>query len=230
MYFLLDANIPAGYYLPISLNSQKEKLRIQAIFSYLKKNKKNNFIYIPNFCIAETFNVFAKYSFSSWNNHLKRKKTKTIDTRTYQKIAKKFEKDIHNGNFLYHYELNRYHILNAGFICPIDHHYQYSKGNNIKPMGTFDHLIIAMGIELTRIHGKDNVCILSSDTRLTNILKLCKKGISKSVIDRLKLSDITTRVRGVEFNKNIFPNYLNIKTCSDKDLKIIFGENFIIKK
>lgn len=230
MYFLVDANLTAGYYLPTSLNSEKEKNRIKSAFSYIKRNRSNHFIYIPNFCIAETFNVFAKYSFGKWNYHLKKKKT--IDTRAYNSIVKKFEKDIHNGSFLYHYELNRYHLLNAGFVSPIDHHYRYSKGvkYRVKPMSTFDHLIIAMGMELVNIHGKDNVCVLSSDNRLINILKICQKGVSKKIVEKLKLSEVAERVRGKEFNKNMFPNSLDLKKCSDEDMKKIFGKDFCINK
>ncbi len=232
MYFIVDANIVAGYYLPQSLNTQKERDKVKLIFKYFKKNK--IFVYIPNICIAETFNVFAKYSFGKWNRQIK--KTKPIDTRTYLKIVKKFENDIHNGKFLYHYELNRYHILNSGFISPIDNHYQYSKRkskklsktkNNVKPMGTFDHLIISMAMELVHIHGKENVCLISLDSRLTNILKICNKGIPKNIIEKLKLKNIASRVRGKEFSKNIFPNCLNLKTCSKDDLDKYF--NAILK-
>lgn len=226
MHFLIDANLAAGYYLPGSLSSKKERVRIKSILNYIKKGG-DHFVYIPNFCVAETFNVFAKYSFGKWNRHVKIK-GKAIGIRRYQKLVEVFERDVHNGKFFYHYELNRYHILDTEFVSPIDHHYQgvRSKKKNKVPMSTFDHLIIAMGIELAHIHGRDKVCILSSDDRLNYILDKCKKNPSKSVIKRLKLPKVAERVRGLEFSANLFPEHLNLKRCSEADLKRILGSSF----
>ena len=62
-------------------------------------------------------------------------------------------------------------------------------------MGTFDHLIISMGIHLAHIHGRDNVVILSSDDRLTNIMSRCRRGIPARTIQRLGL-DIAEEATG----------------------------------
>lgn len=201
MYFLLDANVAAGYYLPRSLNSEKAKFRIEKIFDYIRMNSRDHFIYIPNICIAETFNVFAKHSFGYWNSHLKSKAT--IDSRIYESLVKSFQKDVHNGHFLYHYELNRYHIINTNLVSPIDHHYKISPGKKSKPAGTFDHIIISMGVELSRIHGADNVCILSTDERLIKVLEKCKSAMSPETIKKLKFN-IAERVCGKKCTRVYF--------------------------
>ncbi len=78
-----------------------------------------------------------------------------------------FHEDIHNGRFIYQYELSRYHILGINLVAPIDHHFQITRGKDQRhePMGTFNHPIISMGIQLAHIHGSASVAILSSDDR-----------------------------------------------------------------
>lgn len=223
MYFLIDANITAAYYLPRSAKSKKVRNRIQVIFDSLRTKSFPHFFYIPNFCIAEVFGVFAKHCFGRWNPHIRH--IGTIDSRCYKKLIEQFEKDIHNGKFLYHYELSRYHILAVDLVAPIDHYFKISKarGKPVVPMGTFDHLIIAMGIHLAHIHGKDNVCILSADDRLTNILKKCKTKISKDTLKKLRLN-IAEEITGRHFGPDIFPKYLNLHSATKQELIDIFKQ------
>jgi hypothetical protein len=222
MYLLLDSNVTAGYYLPRSLDSIKARDRIQNLFWSIRSKSSDHFLYIPNFCIAEVFSVFMKYAFGGWNPHV-RNKGGTIDKRVYQSLVDQFQGDIHNGKFIYHLELNRYHVLGINLVAPIDHYYRISKGKgNVCPCGTFDHLIISMGITLSHIHGRDNVCIVSSDERLTNILAKCNSLEKPSIIKRLKL-DIAKVVVGRPFDKELFPKYVNLKTARKADLEAVFG-------
>jgi len=222
MYFLLDSNVTAAYYLPRSTKYKKVQDRIEIIFDSVRSGKSNHFFYIPNFCIAEVFSVFMKHSFETWNKHLKNKNT--INTKVYNSLVKQFSEDIHNGKFLYHFELNRYHILGINLIAPIDHYYKISKSKQkqVVPAGTFDHLIISMGINLAHFHGPENVCIISSDDRLIEILKKCKSKISKSTINKLKLN-VAEEVTGKPFGPDIFPGHLNLKTATKKELEEIFN-------
>lgn len=221
MYFLIDANLVAGYYLTRSLRSKKAAKRIESIIDYIRLHKDEHFIYIPNICIAEVVNVFIKYSYAKWNKKINGKKT--IDSRIYKSLIDSFHNDIHNGKFMYHYELNRYHILGVNLVAPIDHHYKYSSKKNCRPMGTFDYLIMSMGIHLAHIHGRNNVCILSADTRMTDILKKCKSSIDNTIIKKLKLN-IAKDVCGKAFSKELFPKHLNLKDCKNSDLIEIFGK------
>lgn len=226
MYFLIDANIAAGCYLPRTLNSVKAQKSIQLILDYIRSNPGEHFIYIHNFCIAETFSVFVKHSFGSWNSHVKKKGA--IDTRIYKSIVRQFQSDIHNGHFIYHYELSRYHILGINLVAPIDHYYKISrkrsnssKRRNIVPMGTFDHLIISMGVHLSHIHGRENVCVLSCDDRLIDILKKCKTHIPLSVVKKLDLI-MANELTGRRFGPKLFPKHLNLKTATTAEYKRIF--------
>jgi hypothetical protein len=98
------------------------------IFDSTRSHASSPVLYIPNFCIAEVFSVFAKHAFGKWNRHVKKKKG-TIDKRVYKSLVRQFGSDIHNGAFLNQYELSRYHILGIDLVAPVDHHYQISARN-----------------------------------------------------------------------------------------------------
>jgi len=220
LYILLDANVTAGYYLSRSLRSSKARERIAKIFDAARSGEAEFFFYLPNFCVAEVFSVFLKHTFGSWNNQVKR----TIDTRVYNRLAKQFEDDIHNGKFIYHYELSRYHVLGINLVAPVDHYFRFYRGKkrNVVPMGTFDHLIISMGIHLAHIHGRENVIVVSTDDRLLNILGKCRSKIPKPTIKRLKL-DEAGKLTGRPFHPDTFPDGVNLKTATDPQLKKVFG-------
>jgi hypothetical protein len=222
MYLLLDSNVTAGYYLPRSLDSKKAQDRIEKLFFSIRSGKSEHFLYIPNFCIAEVFSVFMKHAFGKWNRHVK-KKGGTIDKRVYESLVEQFQKDIHNGKFIYHLELNRYHILGINLVAPIDHFYKISRAKgNVSPCGAFDQLIISIGITLSHIHGRNNVCIVSADDRLTDLLSKCSSLNNAATIRKLKL-DIAREVVGRPFSKELFPKCVNLKTAKISELKDAFG-------
>lgn len=227
-FLLLDANIVAGYYLPRSLHSKQASDRIKEIFDSVRSGKSDFLLYVPNFCIAEVFSVFMKHTYGSWNHHVRKKRT--IDTRVYDSLVKQFQADIHNCKFLTQYELSRYHILGINHVAPIDHYFQLSRRRGprsqkrrIAPAGTFDHLIISMGIYLTHLHGEENVIVISTDDRMLNILTKCKAGLPPHTVKKLKLNRNIT-LTGKAFSPEIFPRFLNLKNCSVNNLANHLGE------
>lgn len=90
-------------------------------------------------------------------------------------------------------------------------------------MGTFDHLIIAMGIHLAKIHGSENVAIVSSDIRLTDVLAKCKTKIPAETQKKLKLNQ-AEKLTGIAFKPTSFPQHVNLVNSSVADLKTLFGE------
>lgn len=222
-YLLFDTNVVAAYYLPHSHKSQKLRERTKSIFDAKRSGGEDLFFYLPNFCVAEVFSVFMKHSFSSWNRHVK----STIDTRIYKRLVGQFQADIHNANLIYHYELSRYHVLGVNLVAPVDHYFQFSrhvggKKKNLSPMGTYDHMIISMGIQLTKIHGQGNVGIISGDDRLINILKKCRAKIPDSTIKKLRL-DQCESITGIPFRPEVFPVPLNLKDATTGELGKFFG-------
>jgi hypothetical protein len=90
-------------------------------------------------------------------------------------------------------------------------------------MGTFDHLIIAMGIHLAHIHGNDKVVVVSADDRLADILAKCKSTIKPATRRKLKM-DIAEGLTGRSFAPELFPCHLNLKRCKNKEIAAVFGE------
>ena len=223
MYYLLDANLVLGYYLPRALNFAKAKERIRILVDSVRSGKSDHFFYVPNFVIAEVFSSFAKYSFGRYNRHVK-KNGGTIDTRVYQRLCDQFHNDIHNGRLFYQLELNRYHVLGVDLVAPIDHYFKIQrKQKNARPAGTFDQLIVAMGVHLGHIHGIEHVAILSADTRLTQVVEKCRHPIPQKTVEKLKLSRAPD-VAGKAFGARIFPEALHLGRCSKRDLKRVLGD------
>lgn len=113
-------------------------------------------LFIPNFCIAEVFNTFAKLHF----------RERSLTREEYERCCELFRQDIHNAKLFYHYELQRYHVLNVDYIIPFEH--QLLTGQD-DYLSTFDIIILAMGIELVRIVGEKNFYIITCDKRIHSI-------------------------------------------------------------
>ena len=122
-----------------------------------EKVENKAFLYIPQFCIAEVLNTYARFFF----------KDKRIGADTYTKWRGAFLKAVHNRRIFYAYDLHRYHNLNADAIYRIEHRTVLKPKET--PLSAFDILIIAMGTELKRIHINDEVVILTRDARLLRI-------------------------------------------------------------
>ncbi|MEB3149533.1 MAG: hypothetical protein VKL60_10960 [Sphaerospermopsis sp.] len=216
-FILVDANVVAAYYLPRSLRNKVALPYIENIFEFVRQNPNDYMIYIPNFCIAEVVSVFIKYSFAKWNIK------ETINTKVYNSLIQSFQNDIHNAKFMYHLELDRYHILGINLVAPIDHYFQIyrtpQKKKNYKPAGTFDQLLISMGIQLSKIHGRENVCILTADHRLAKIVEKCRSDIRENTLKKIKIS-IAEKLCSTKFSKEIFPFCINLSRTKIKDTEI----------
>jgi hypothetical protein len=89
-------------------------------------------------------------------------------------------------------------------------------------MGTYDQLLLSMGIHLAHIHGNNNVAVVSADDRLTDILDKCREGLPLKTIRKLRL-DIAEEVTGKPFSPTIFPMSLNLKAASNAQLTAVLG-------
>jgi predicted nucleic acid-binding protein len=121
-------------------------------------------LFMPNFCIAEVFNTFAKLNFRS----------QEIKKEEYDQMKNKFRSDIRRGRMFYEYPLHIYHIYNVDFISPFEHQLFIGKNKN-EFLSTLDILIIGMGIELVNLYGNDNFRIITCDKRLAKICENLRK-------------------------------------------------------
>lgn len=226
-YLLLDANVVAAYYLPRS-SHQRISLRMKELVSRLRKRgraPKPFVLFLPNFCIVEVFNIMRKYRFGKWNKKVK-SSGGIISKREYHRIYRQFQKDIHNGKLFYHYELSRYHLLNTALIGPIDNYYAYQrqrgkKKANPSPMSTFDSLIIGIGIELVRLHGRENVLLLTDDDRIYQMLQRAS-AIPKTTARKLGLYEAASLI-GKQFARSLYPKALHLRKASNKEYAQALG-------
>jgi hypothetical protein len=159
LYYLFDASALVHLYVP-------DEQLIPILDHFLEqRGLQKAFLYVPNFCVAETFNCIAR----------KHYRESTLDAGTYRKCKEAFAHDIHNGQLLYHLELNRYHILNVDYIIPFEHLFPSERSDGTeRRLSTFDALIIAMGMELTRITGGATY-VVTCDKRIAEVIDILRK-------------------------------------------------------
>jgi len=147
-YYLLDASA----FIWAIENLDKIKLNF-----FVEKAKGEAFLYIPQFCITEVLNVFARFFY----------REKRVENRLYTKWKNDFVAATHNRKIVYCYDLHRYHNINTKTIIKLEHITPYKKGES--SLSSFDILIIAMGMELKKIHSPNEVQLLTRDCRLQRI-------------------------------------------------------------
>ncbi|MDR1195504.1 MAG: hypothetical protein LBL00_03405 [Endomicrobium sp.] len=152
--YLLDASAFLNYVDPNRSTSTP------IIHDIVNEISKGNFYYMPQFCVAEVFNTFAKWRYDKGK----------IDNNSYNRLCAAFKDMIHDRKVIYAYDLHRYHNINCDKIYATEH--TTTRPTTKSYLSTFDILIIAMGIELQKIHGIADVTILSNDKRLINISNL----------------------------------------------------------
>ena len=175
-YYLLDTSAVIHYYIPSRLTSKINKLVEQ-------RQKLQSFLFIPIFCIAETYNTFAKYYY----------REKELTPSQYRQIYEKFTEDIHRGKLFYQVELNQWHVMNIDFISPFEHTLFTTRENQQGEeenwyLSTFDILLISTGIELAKILTQDNLILLTCDKRIVTIGKslqmISKKNLKEHNIPK----------------------------------------------
>ncbi|MCX8083188.1 MAG: hypothetical protein N3D17_07375 [bacterium] len=172
-YYLLDASAIIHYYIPSQLTTKINKL-------IEKKQQGEVFLFIPIFCIAETYNTFAKYYY----------RERKITEDNYNSIYKKFTDDVRRGKLFYQIELNRWHVMNVDYISPIEHTWFTTKKNKEDEenerkvdwyLSTFDILFIAVGIELAKMLGRNDINLVTCDDRIKTIGNTLRKLDSKKL-------------------------------------------------
>lgn len=126
---------------------------------FVEKAAGQAFLYIPQFCVPEVFNTFARFFY----------RDKKILGDKYTKWRSEFTKSIHDRRLIYCYDLHRYHNLNTHRVFRLEHTLPYNETNGKNAMSTLDILVVAMGIELKHLHSPNEVVVLSRDRRLIGI-------------------------------------------------------------
>ena len=162
--YLLDASAATDIYVP-------RDERIRRVLQYILEQR-NTFrqatLFIPNFCIAEVFNSFARMHFSRDGQN------QALTPEEYKKCLQTFRSHIHWGRVLYSYDLNRYHIIASDTIFPAEH--RLPRRYEHDHLSTFDILIIAMACELAYTGDPDGTFLVTCDSRLKQVFEDLKKS------------------------------------------------------
>ncbi len=185
--YLLDTSVLVEFNRPsITYDSEYESNHSKEICATLlaQKFKNKAILYVPSFCIAEVKNTYAKWHY---------RENKFSCSGQFATCVRTFCNQISNRKIFYSYDLNRYHNINCDDIVEIEHTEQTEYTITGLPPGSdyetveeklfkrnprdrvgkyylssFDILIIAMGIELKRTHGRE-VHLVTNDKRLSLI-------------------------------------------------------------
>jgi len=202
--YLFDASAAVELYAP---RSSKIEKAVQFIVDQ-KRTHKQAALYIPNFRVVEVFNALARRHF----------KDGALDRAQYESSLKRFRDDVHWGRTLYSYDLNRYHVIGADEIIPIEHH--VASEHERDHLSTFDILIIAMACELAYVGRPEDTFLVTCDRR---ILK---------VVDQFKGMDVKKReewkVHGTLDDRSIKrwvpPNVLYLPALKSGELRPVQGQ------
>ncbi len=217
-FVLLDANVAAAHYASKSTRSKKLQQRSSELIDGARAN--NVQLLMPNFCIAEVFSVFEKYRWgSTWNKHVS--SANTLSSMEFESIRREFSTAIHNAASILQVDLNRYHVLCADLISPINHAYQIrrrgsKKSVQMKPASTYDMLILSMGIWLKKVHGPDSFTIVTGDGRIGNVVRRAKSvGLGQPM--KAHLTSVALNL-GLTYSPDLYPEVLNLAGCTKGEL------------
>ena len=226
-FILLDASVILGYYVSEAATNAESARRIHTILESVRHHHLDAHLYIPNIVVAEVFCQLARLCYSKWDKRVSSKfpgARKTLDTRRYKSACDKFRRDIHNGALMYQYELNRYHVLALDLIAPVDKHRKfYRKEKNVRSMGASDLLIGAMAMHLTRVHGRENVVLLSNDRRMSAIFGSAAPKMNANTAIDLGLYSACKKLGFGTWRAEIYPRVLDLARCKDAALVEFFG-------
>jgi len=182
---------------------------------------------IPNMVVAEVFAAFDRFCHSSWDDQINQQfggPGRTLDARRYRSARKRFRTDIHNGALFYQHDMHRYHVLALDLVSPIDKYRKFYRTQRVRSMGGTDLLIGAMALHLVRLHGRENVALLTSDRRMEAIFERAPASLNAQTVERLGLQQTAKELGFGAWLASLYPKVLDLERCSRGALERFFGE------
>jgi predicted nucleic acid-binding protein len=161
--YLFDASAAVDIYVP-----RNDRVSKAIQFIQVQKRLCKAKLFISNICIAEVFNTFAKRRFRA------ERQQDVLNEASYKQHLSNFRDQIHWGRTLYTYDLNRYHIIAADKIIPVEHQLAASRGGEY--LSTFDILVIAMACELAYTREFEETYLVTCDRRMKDVSDELKVG------------------------------------------------------
>jgi len=225
-YLLWDASVVVPYYVPQATRNAKVPERSRTILDSIRNHRYDGFCYLSNVVIAEVFASFARECYSGWDAQVYKRyggRGKTLDTRRYNSAVTKFHADIHNGALFYQVEVNRHHVLALDLIAPVDKHRKFYRKGNVRSMGASDLLLGAISLHLVKIHGHNNVIVLTADARMGAIFSRACPELNPNTANKLNLTQRAEELTLGPWRPEIYPKVLDLQRCTVPELEGAFG-------
>lgn len=226
LYTLWDASVVIPCYVPEATRNSTAAARAKIILDSVRHHRTDAFCYIPNIVVAEVFAAFDREFYSSWDPQIYSKyggQGKSLHGGKYKKARREFRRDIHNGVLLYQLELNRYHILALDLIAPVDKYRKFYRTSNVRSMGASDLLIGAMALHLAKVHGRDNIRLLTADRRMKAIFETAGPSVHPNTRRKMDLASKAKALGFGEWSPEMYPRVLDLERCSTTELSDFFG-------
>ncbi len=119
-------------------------------------------LYAPNFCMAECSRAFAKIAYRGTKDHDRATGVYQSYVRALLNVVSKTNKGI-----IQSYELQRSHLVNVEDVFDME----YRKFGQEKRgfLSGLDALVVAIGRQLAREHGREQTFIVTAEDRMTRI-------------------------------------------------------------
>lgn len=202
--YLFDASAAVELYSPRNIKTEK----LVRFIVDQKAVHKRAILYIPNFCIVEVFNALARRHF----------KDGSLDNNHYEDSLRHFRDDVHWGRTLYSYDLNRYHVIGADEIIPIEHH--VASEHERDHLSTFDILIIAMACELAYLGTPERTFLVTCDRRIQKVVEQFKRTAPREREEWKSPRPLDDR--GIK--RWVPPNVLYLPSLKPADLRPVDGQ------
>jgi len=224
---LWDASVVIPYYLPEASKNGRAAARAKVLVEAVRHHRIEAHCLIPNIVVAEVFAAFDRYCYSGWDSQVYKRfggsKGKTLHTSKYRSARKKFQADIHNGSLFYQHDLGRYHILGLDLIAPVDKYKKFYRSKDVRAMGASDLLIGSMAMHLVRVHGRENVRLLTADRRMHAIFDRACSRLKFETAKKLGLVSKAPELGFGDWSGDLYPRVFDLERCSDNHLSKFFG-------
>jgi len=220
-WLLWDTSVILPYYVPELACNPKSLQRIPGILDAVRNHHLAAHCYIPNIAVAEVFAALDRACFSTWDRQTNGNfggPGKALDKRKHNTARESFRRHIHNRVLFYQYELTRYHILGLDLITPIDKYRKHYRKGNVRSMGASDLLIGAMAMDRVRVHGRDNVFLVTTDRRMDAIFSQVPHSLNQPAVEYLGLDTASKKFGFGRWHPGLYPKMLDLARCSDPEL------------
>lgn len=224
-FCIIDSSALLPFYIKKAAKSDRAQARISKIIEAVRHHHVDVQLFVPNIVVAEVFAALDRHCYSTWEKQINNKYGgvgRALDKRKYRSARDRFRRDIHNGALLYQLELNRYHILSLDLISPIDKSRKIYRTKNARSMGASDLLVGGMALHLAKIHGRDNVALLSTDARMKAVFEKQPTRLRPTTVKSLGLDGAAKSLGFGEWSGSIYPPVIDLHSCKDQELENFF--------